>query len=248
MDTSKVLARVNGNAITENDVEEMMMKMGPNAARYNNEQGRMMILEQMINQKLFVLDAQRNLYEAEAAFKAQLAAVKEELLASYAINKVVEKVQVTDTEVKAYYDEHQSEMTTGETVNASHILVDTEEQAKEILVELKESRISFEDAAAKYSNCPSKDRGGNLGDFGHGQMVPEFDQAAFALGVGEISDPVKTQFGYHLIRVNAKNEATVLKFGDVRQELAQSLRQVKQQEAYQHKVNQLKIMYPVDRL
>ena len=86
-------------------------------------------------------------------------------------------------------------------VNASHILVPTEKEAIEIRSQLLRGA-SFEDLAKKYSKCPSgASNGGNLGFFGRGMMVPEFEQAAFALKVGEFSQPVKTQFGYHLIKV-----------------------------------------------
>ena len=86
-------------------------------------------------------------------------------------------------------------------VNASHILVPTEKEAIEIRSQLLRGA-SFEDLAKKYSKCPSgASNGGNLGFFGRGMMVPEFEQVAFALKVGEISQPVKTQFGYHLIKV-----------------------------------------------
>ena len=79
-------------------------------------------------------------------------------------------------------------------------------------------------------------------------MVPEFDQAVFALQEGELTGPVKTQFGYHLIRMNKKNEATPISYADIREELYQQVMQEKQQEAYQKKINQLKILYPVDKV
>lgn len=88
-------------------------------------------------------------------------------------------------------------------VKASHILVETEEEA----ISLKEQILSgtpFEDVAAEHSNCPSGARGGDLGFFGRGQMVSEFENAAFDLKVGELSDPVRTNFGWHLILVTAQ--------------------------------------------
>lgn len=86
-------------------------------------------------------------------------------------------------------------------VRASHILVDSEELAKSILQEIKDNKISFEDAAKKYSQCPSGRNGGDLGYFGRGMMVKEFEDVAFSTPKGEIAGPVKTQFGYHLIEV-----------------------------------------------
>ena len=246
--TSPVLASVNGKAITEEDVNRFIMAMGRNGQAYNNPQGRAAVLEQLIAQRLFLLDAQRNLYEREQAFKDQLAAVKEQLLMEYAIGKCVDAVRLTEDEVRGYYDAHKEEMTEDETVNASHVLVDSEEKATEILAAINAGEITFEDAARQHSTCPSSQQGGNLGDFGRGQMVPEFDTACFEMEEGEVRGPVKTQFGFHLIRLNKKNPAQALSYNDVRAQLFEQLTREKQQAAYQSKINQLKILYPVDRL
>lgn len=244
----QVLAQVGGKPITEEDVTRFIQAMGRNGQAYNNPKGRAAVLEQMIAQRLFLLDAQRNLYEREPAFKAQLAAVKEQLLMEYAITKCIQSVRVTEEEVRAYYDAHKDDLQAEESVNASHILVDSEEKANSILADIRAGKISFEDAARQYSTCPSGKQGGSLGDFARGQMVPEFDQAVFALQEGELTGPVKTQFGYHLIRMNKKNEATPISYTDIREELYQQVMQEKQQEAYQKKINQLKILYPVDKM
>lgn len=84
-------------------------------------------------------------------------------------------------------------------VNAQHILVDQEHEAQDLLKKIDDGE-SFENLAKDYSKCPSGQNGGNLGEFGRGQMVPEFEKAAFELEVGNISEPIKTQFGYHLIK------------------------------------------------
>ncbi len=88
-------------------------------------------------------------------------------------------------------------------IRASHILVDKQSQALKILEELKAGR-DFKELARKHSTCPSGKRGGDLGFFGRSQMVKEFEKAAFALNVGEFSEPVKTQFGYHIIKKTAQ--------------------------------------------
>lgn len=88
-------------------------------------------------------------------------------------------------------------------VRASHILVDTEEQAWAIKTRITEGE-SFEALAKEFSKCPSKEKGGDLGYFGRGQMVPEFEQAAFETPAGQVSDPVKTRHGWHLIKVTRK--------------------------------------------
>lgn len=85
-------------------------------------------------------------------------------------------------------------------IKARHILVEQEFEAKDLLKKIKEDGASFEDLAREFSKCPSGREGGDLGSFGKGQMVGEFETAAFALKEGEVSEPVRTQFGYHLIK------------------------------------------------
>jgi len=89
-------------------------------------------------------------------------------------------------------------------VQASHILVDSKDDATKLKNDIDSGKISFEDAAKKYSKCPSGQRGGDLGPFGKGQMVKPFEDAAFSLPLNQVSDPVQTQFGYHLIKVTAE--------------------------------------------
>ena len=246
---NKTLATVGGMPITENDVNELLMSLGQRGQMYNNPEGRKEILKQLIANKLMLLDAKRNLFEAEADFKAQMAKVKDELLASYAANKVLRGVTVSDADARKYYDENNDKFMGEETVNASHILVDSEEKALELLASIKAGEISFEDAAKENSSCPSKANGGNLGDFGRGQMVPEFDSAVFAMEIGAISDaPVKTQFGYHLIKLNSKKDAEMMPYEQIAEEIKRALINEKQRAAFDSKVNQLKILYPVDMM
>ena len=245
--SEKILAMVSGMPITEGDVDKFIAGLGQRGMSFNNPQGRKRVLEQLINSKLLLLDAQRNLYEAEAAFRAQLAALKEELLVNYAVEKTISKVNVTEEDVKKYYEENKAQFVAPESVNAAHILVDTEERANEILADINAGKITFEDAAREYSSCPSKANGGNLGDFGRGQMVPEFDTAVFEMAEGEIScAPVKTQFGYHLIKLNSKTTESVMDFETIHDELYNTLINEKRHSAYESKINQLKIVYPVD--
>lgn len=243
---TKVLAKVGTTVITEQDVNETIMALGQRGEAYNNPQGRKAVLEQIINKNLLLADAKKNLYEFDPQFKAQLAKIKDEMLANFAIEKAIANITVKDDEVKSFYDEHKSEFVRGETVDASHILVAEEEKAKELLAQINAGEISFEDAARNNSTCPSSEAGGVLGEFTRGQMVPEFDEAVFSMQVGEIAGPVKTQFGYHLIKLNKKNEAAELPFEDIKAQLTQQVLSNKQQAAYASKINQLKILFPVD--
>lgn len=248
MGEDKVIAAVGGKPITEADVSREIARMGQRGQNYNTPQGRAMVLEQLINKRLFLLDAQRNLYEREPAFKEQLQAVKEEMLTGYAMQKAVERVRVTDEEVKKYYEENKDKFVSGTTFNASHILVESEDKANELLDQIRAGEITFEDVARRFSTCPSGKQGGELGDFTSGQMVPEFENACAAMEPGQTTGPVKTQFGYHIIRLNKKEEGGDVKFADIREELTEALRSEKQQAAYQSRINQLKLLYPVDKM
>ena len=200
------------------------------------------------NWKLFLMDAQKNLMEREPEFKEQMKKVKEELLTNYAVQKAVEKVKVTEDELKKFYDDNPEQFEGGITYNASHILVDSEDFAKELASKIAAGEVKFEDAAAENSTCPSGKAGGELGDFGAGQMVPEFENACNDMEVGTVSAPVKILFGWHLIKLNKREMGEQIKFADVKEDIYQSLMREKQQAAYQSRINQLKIMFPVDKM
>lgn len=155
-------------------------------------------------------------------FIAEMKEVRENMLKQFFVRQLLADVNVSEEEVEAYYNENKSEFTKPAQAKASHILVDTEEQAKEIKAEI-EGGLSFEEAAGKYSKCPSNAKGGDLGFFGQGQMVPEFETAVFDMEVGQMSAPVQTQFGFHLIKKTDAQEAGQATFGEVRQNIAQQL-------------------------
>ena len=243
----KILAKVGTLTVTEAEVNEFLAGLGQRGQSYNNPDGRKMILNQLVSNKLLLQDARRNLYEADPVFKAELAKMRDQLLINFAADKAVSSVTVSEKEVKEYYEKNKESFVQGETVNASHILVDSEQSALSVLKKIEDGELSFEDAAKDYSSCPSKENGGNLGDFGRGQMVPEFDAAVFAMAVGELTKtPVKTQFGYHLIKLNSKSEAEPTPYEEISARLTDALLNEKKRAAYESKINQLKILYPVD--
>ena len=244
---NKILANVGGIAITNAEIDEFLAGLGQRGQAYNTPEGRAAILNQVVANKLLLLDARKNLLEMEPEFKAQLAKFKENLLVSYATEKAIASVTVSDKEVEDYYNANSERFMGEEAVSASHILVATEEEAREIYGRIASGESTFEEEALAHSTCPSKANGGNLGEFGRGQMVPEFDKAVFEMQVGEItSEPVKTQFGYHLIKLNEKKEAAITPLADIQNELKMALLDEKKHQAYESKINQLKILFPVD--
>ena len=244
---AKVLAQVGLKAITDEDVARAISSMGPRGKEYDNPRGKQIMLEQIINKELALTDAKKNLLDRDPEFLAELEKLKTELLANFYVEKVLREAKVTPEEVKKYFDEHPEEFQGEETVSASHILVESEEKAREVREKIDKGEMSFEEAAKVFSSCPSSQRGGDLGSFGKGQMVPEFETAAFALEIGKVSEPVQTQFGFHLIRVNEKKDAQPIAFEDIKDEIADKLLAEKQRSAYESKMRQLRILYPVDR-
>lgn len=246
MEDNKVLANVNGRDITKAEVQGFIDGMGPQGEQFNSEEGIKRVCEELINQELYYIDAIHNKYEQEEAFKKELEVIIESTLKNYAINKVLNKATVTDEDVKAYYESHQDHFYTKEEISASHILVDNEDKANDIRKQILDGK-SFEELAKEYSSCPSKENGGNLGKFGRGQMVPEFELAAFNLKEGEVSKPVKTQFGYHIIRLDEKFEPSVLDFDEVKGQIKNRLVALKQQELYLNKAADLRKEYKVEK-
>lgn len=246
MDNKQVLAVVNDREITQKDVDFVFRNMDPKmAAQFRSEDGRKRLVQELVNQELFYLDAVERGLDLEAEFKVQLDKAKADLLKQYSINKLLSDVSVDEQEIEKYYNENKWQFSTSSSVRAKHILVDSQEEAQRILNEVNEG-LSFEDAAEKYSNCPSKAKGGDLGYFPRGRMVPEFEEAAFDLEKGEISQPVETQFGYHLIKVIDKKEPGTQPFEEVREQIRRHLISEKQQNLYFTKANELKSKYKVE--
>ena len=174
----------------------------------------------------------------------QVDVLKERIRRSLAIRKLVDEqigpnIVVTEDETKQYYDTHPDAFKEAEQVRASHILVKVEKEdgeAKKVAAKEKITAIQkkikdgqdFAKLARENSDCPSKDEGGDLGYFKKGAMVKEFEDAAFALTPGMISDIVETKFGYHLIKVTDKKEAATISYDNVKGELQAFLKNQKQ--------------------
>lgn len=241
---NKVLATVDGREIKQSDIHSLMQNLGQRAAQFSSPQGQKQLLDEIIAQELLYSEALENGFEKEENFITVLEQMKKSLLMQYAANKLMSSVSVSDEEVKEYFEHNKSMFTQPKTVAASHILVASEEEAKKILEEINNG-LDFAEAAQKYSSCPSKDKGGALGEFSQGKMVPEFEQAAFSMNTGEISAPVKTQFGYHIIKVDKVNEAKESSFEEVKDEVKNQCQLDKQREVYFTKQEELKKKYPV---
>lgn len=247
MSENKVLAVVNGKEITNDEVQAFIQMMGQQGMQFNNEEGIKKITDELVNQELFYLDAIKTGLDKDEEYIKEVERIKESALKQYAVNNFLKDIKIEDSEVAEYYESHKDYFKKPEMVTASHILVEEEELANKIKKEIEEGK-SFEDAATEYSTCPSKEKGGSLGQFGRGQMVPEFEQAAFEAEVNHITEPVKSQFGYHIIRVDGKTDDEYATLEEVRDEVTRQLTGLKQQEVYLNKAKDLSKEYKVEKL
>jgi foldase protein PrsA len=155
-------------------------------------------------------------------------------------------LKLSEKEVRDYYDKNPKLFQRGDEVSASHILVKEEKLAKDILARLKKGE-SFAKLAEQYSIDPgSKKKGGDLGPFGHGMMVPEFEKVAFSLQKGQLSDLVKTNFGYHILLGGVHSPAHVQSFDEAKTRLSESLLKQRQGEEFQKWLTGLKKTTKVD--
>lgn len=245
---NKILAVVNGREITEHDIDLIISKYPEQQrAMFATEDARKAILEQAIGFELMYYKGVELNIEETDVYKQQLEIFKKELLIQRTVEDLLSKVIITDKEAKDYYDDNKEEFQEPARVSAKHILVESEEAIKELKEKITSGEMTFEEAARNKSTCPSSAQDGNLGEFSKGMMVPEFESAAFDLAVGEVSEPVQTQFGWHLIKVEGKHEASVQTFDDVKEMVIRKLTVAAQQEKYISVIEELEKQYPVDR-
>src|SRR5271167_4403149 len=198
----KVLAKVNGTEIRQSDVALAEEELGPSLAQMDPATKKENVLAFLIDMKIVAKAAEAKKIEDRPDFKARLAFTRNRLLMDNLLS-VEGKAATTDEAMKKVYDEAAKQIEGEQEVHARHILVESEDEAKAVKAELDKGA-DFAELAKKKSKDPGASDGGDLGFFTKDQMVPEFSAVAFALEPGKISDPVKSQFGWHIIKVEEK--------------------------------------------
>ena len=172
-------------------------------------------------------------------------AKKKIVMAKLIKNEVEDKIVVTEDEMKKFYDEHKDEFKTPEMWRASHILVADEKEAKAMLDELAKGA-KFEDLARAHSIDATASRGGDVGYFRAGQLIPDFEKACLKLDVGQTSGIVQTQFGYHIIKLTDKKEPGVKSYEEAKRAIEAELKKKKRSELFNALVLRLKNKYGVE--
>ncbi|USK70558.1 peptidylprolyl isomerase [Peribacillus asahii] len=244
---NETVATVDGSKITKEELYDELV------ASYGTDTLNTLITNKMIelevkkqNVTVSDEDIQKELdvlieqYGDEETLKGQLEAsgssmddLKDDIVQYLQTRKLIEpSIKITDEEIKTYFEENKDSLGQAEQVEASHILVEDKATAEEVLKKLK-SGGDFAELAKEYSTDEgSAANGGSLGYFGKGQMVAEFEDAAFKLEVGKISEPVKTEHGYHIIKVTDKKEAKEATLKDSKEQIKETLLTEKLQTEY----------------
>lgn len=254
MASAAVIATVNGDAITSDEVNKVLMegtqgRFDSLPADKQNEL-RQRIIEGMIAQQLVFDDAKKNgildSKEYKQEFQVLMERMKMQLAAKVWEQQQFESIKVDAKEVKAYYDANADEFVDKEKVHARHILMKTNQDAEAVIRSLKglsgeKLKAEFIAQAKSKSTGPSAAKGGDLGYFTRGQMVPSFNDAAFSMREGTISsEPVQSQFGYHVIYIEDKKSAQKMSFDEVKAFIEQRLKMDKFKAFMEKKMNALK--------
>ncbi|GGF92624.1 peptidylprolyl isomerase [Paenibacillus abyssi] len=237
-ESSEAVATVNGVAIGKDKLYDALVGQGGTAALEN------LITEELIRQeaeKANVTVSESDIdgeigkirvdYPSDEEFQSVLQqnglteeVLRKQIKIQLEMRKVLEpQIQVTDEELQQYYDQHKDSLGTPEQVQASHILVGTQEEAEQILEELKQGADFAALAKEKSTDPGTKDNGGDLGYFGRGAMDPAFEEAAFALDNNEISGVVQSSFGYHIIKTVDHKAAVTPTFEEKKDEIREDL-------------------------
>jgi peptidyl-prolyl cis-trans isomerase C len=234
------VATVNGQAIPAQLLDKVMTQVNSDSGQPVTPDMKKQVLDKLVEIELVSQEAKKEGLEKDPDFVFGMEMIKKQQLYTALVKKaILDKVKVSPEEVAKNYEDNKDKYKAEEEIKASHILVDTEEEAKKIKERLDKGE-DFAEVAKASSKCPSASRGGDLGFFGKGRMVPEFEKAAYALKEGEVSAPVKTQFGWHIIKVTGRHEAKQKPLDEVKAEVEQKLLQDSQKKAYDELMARLK--------
>ena len=240
----KPLATVADKAITVKDFKNKFSRL-PKHYQAVAEKNKKNLLDDMIIESLFLEDAIRKGVDKDKEIKDILVeARKKIIIAKFVKTEVDDKVKVSEEEIKEFYEEHKDEFKSPEMWRASHILVASEGEAKDIVVELSKGK-PFEDIARDRSIDATSSRGGDVGYFRKGQVVPEFENACLSLSAGQTSAIVHTQFGYHIIKLTDKKDEALEPYESVKPKIENVLRLKKREELFDKLVTSLKDKYRV---
>lgn len=239
----KTLATVDGDVITMEQFTAELDKIPTNMKMLVvSQSGKRSFLDRLIVKKLLLKEAKKDNIEKNKEFQDRLTDIKDQLIIESLLKKKVQmNLNLTDEDMKKYYDTNKEQFKRDQEIETSQIVLKTEQEAKEIQGKLIKGE-SFEDLARTYSIDPSaKATGGKIGYHPKGTLIPEYEQAAFKLTkAGQLSPIVKTQLGYHIIRLEGTKPPSYVPFEEVKEFIKQKMGQEKQAEVLEKYIAELK--------
>jgi peptidyl-prolyl cis-trans isomerase C len=236
-----VIARYGGKTLTTADAQEAMKRLpGPSRAYLSSLDRKRQFIDNLVMNDLLYAEGERQGFTNDPDITRQVDDFRERLVVQRVMRDLRKRPEVSDEDAKKQYDANPNLYSTTQ-IRASHILLKDEATAKEVRAQLVANPDSFAEVAKeKSTDQGSARRGGELGLFGPGRMVPEFEAAAFALKPGEISELVKTQYGYHIIKVTERKEGTVRPFEQVKAQIKSQLANQRLQEQLDRYLSELR--------
>ncbi|GBE40795.1 foldase protein PrsA 1 precursor [bacterium BMS3Bbin09] len=239
---SPVIAKVNNDVVTQEDFLKEISRV-PEWARgqFEGQEGKDKFLDEIIKRELIYQNALDMKLDNDEEYIAKVEEFKKMTLISLLLQKEVEeKATVSEAEIKDFFDKNEEKFRIGTEIKASHILVETEKKAKDIINKINNGE-KFAKLAKKYSKDKgSAEKGGDLGYFGRGKMVPEFERAALSLKKGELSAPVKTRFGFHIIKLIDIKEGEPANFEQSKGSIQKQLISLKRKQLFDTYIESLK--------
>jgi len=236
-----VLAEVNGTTITDNDFYKEQENLPPYLKPMTETpEGKKEMIDTMVVRELIMQQAQKDGIDKSPEVAAKLEDLKKRVIVEAFLKKKVEEgANVSDADMQAFYKKNEGKFKTGEQIRASHILVKSEAEAKDIEKQLK-AGASFEELAKKHSIDGAAAKGGDLGWFSKGSMLPDFEKVAFSLKEGAVSGIVPTKFGFHIIKQTGKRPAGARSYEEVKDQIKAAMAPEKQQETFKKLKEELK--------
>ncbi len=242
-DQGKAVATINDEKITlqefNNELDKIPMNMKMLVA---SQSGKKNFLDRLVVKKLLLNEAKKDNIEKEKDFQDKLSDIREQLIIEALLKKkLTTESKITDQDLQKYYDDHKEEFKKEREIETRQIVVKTEQEAREIQARIAKGE-DFAELAKKFSLDPSaKATGGNIGYHAKGTLIPEYEQAAFKLTkVGQVAPPVKTQLGYHIIKLEGVKPGAYASFAEVKDFIRQKMMQEKQAEVLQNYIEGLK--------
>jgi peptidyl-prolyl cis-trans isomerase C len=243
----EIIAKIGDRVVTLAEIKAEFARIPPQfMAHFNTPEKKEQYVRNLVDRSLFSMEAKAQGFMDKPDVQEKINSYVDRVLYAEFMKELTQNIQVTEADCRSYYESNSAEFTEKERVKASHIVVKTEEEAQQVKQELNQGG-DWSELAKQYSiERGTRDRGGDLGYFSEGRMPKEFEAVAFAMNPGDVSEPVKTALGFHIIKLEDKKPAEVLPFDEVKSRIQNNLMNEMRQQRVEGVRDQLFQKYNVE--